>query len=182
MNFLTGLTTNNNAWRLLALSALILQCVALVFQYGFNLEPCIMCVYQRVAIWSIFAGGLIASFNSHLFLSRLLAYSLWGVGAIWGMLIAFEHVEIQSPEASLFYICEYIPNFPDWAPLHEWLPALFEVTGSCLDVDWQFLGFSMSQWMILIFLTYSVIFLTFVFVELKRFYQLKQVTLVNVAD
>ena len=172
MNFLTSLTTNANAWRLLAVSALILQCLALFFQYELDLKPCIMCVYQRVAIWSIFAAGLIGSFKSQLFILRLIGYGLWGVGAIWGAFIAFEHVAIQSPDASLFYICEYIPNFPDWAPLHDWLPALFAVTGSCLDVDWQFLGFSMSQWMFTIFLTYSAIFSTIVLTELRKFYQL----------
>ena len=35
-------------WLLIALSAGILELTALYFQYGMGLEPCVMCVYQRV--------------------------------------------------------------------------------------------------------------------------------------
>jgi disulfide bond formation protein DsbB len=82
---------------------------------------------------------------------RSVAYTLWGVGAIWGLLVAIEHVEIQSATLSFFYSCEFVPNFPSWAPLHEWLPSLFEATGDCGDINWQFFGYTMPQMMIVVF-------------------------------
>jgi disulfide bond formation protein DsbB len=51
-----------------------------------------------------------------------------------------------------------VPNFPTWAPLHEWLPALFEASGDCGDIKWQFLGFTMPQVMLAIFGVYSAVF------------------------
>ena len=48
-----------------------------------------------------------------------------------------------------------MPNFPSWAPLHEWLPRIFAATGDCGDIDWQFLDMSMPQWMIVIFAIYT---------------------------
>ena len=157
MKFLSELTTTPRPWVLLALSAFALELCALYFQYYMGLAPCIMCIYQRVALWGIFIAGVIGAIGNSSIWTRVLAYISWGTGAIWGLLIAVEHVEIQSSD-SLFYTCEYVPNFPSWLPLHEWLPWLFEATGDCGDINWQFLDFTMPQMMILVFAVYSLLF------------------------
>ena len=158
MNYLSNLTTNKQSWLLLGLSALGLEVAALYFQYAMGLAPCIMCIYQRVAIWSIVFAGLIGYFGSQHVLARILAYAFWGTGAIWGLLIALEHVEIQSSTMSFLFSCEFIPNFPSWAPLHEWLPALFEATGDCGDINWQFFGYTMPQMMMVVYGLYTAAF------------------------
>ncbi|KGJ96104.1 disulfide bond formation protein DsbB [Colwellia psychrerythraea] len=158
MNYLSNLTTKKQAWLLLAFSALGLELSALFFQYILDLAPCIMCVYQRLAILAIFAGGAIGTLAPQYMLARLLAYVLWGTGAIWGGIIALEHVEMQENSGSLFFSCEFIPNFPAWAPLHEWIPFLFEATGDCGEISWQFLGYSMPQWMIMVYALYTIAF------------------------
>jgi len=157
VNFLSNLSINTRAWMLLTLSALTLEASALYFQYVMGLAPCIMCIYQRTALWAICIGGVIGCLGNKLLLGRIIAYSLWAVGAIWGLVIAIEHVEIQNAAFSFMYSCEFVPNFPTWAPLHEWLPMLFEANGDCGDIDWQFLGQSMPQMMIVVFGIYSLI-------------------------
>lgn len=158
MDIIHRLATQPKAWLILAISALSLELSALYFQYIMNLPPCIMCIYQRVAILSIFFAGIIGYFSCKNLIGRLVAFSLLGTGAIWGLLIAVEHVEMQGAAFSLFFTCELIPNFPSWAPLHEWLPFLFEATGDCGDINWEFLGYSMPQWMIFVYSVYCVIF------------------------
>lgn len=158
MNYLSNLTTTNKAWLLLALSALGLELSALYFQYVLDLAPCIMCVYQRLAILAICLAGFIGVFGCKYIIARITAYALWAVGSIWGLVIALEHVEMQANSGSLFFSCEFIPNFPTWAPLHEWIPFLFEATGDCGEISWQFLGFSMPQWMIVVYTVYVVAF------------------------
>lgn len=158
MKFLSDLTINSKPWLLLALSALALELCALFFQYVMDLAPCIMCVYQRVAVCAIILAGFIGFAGCRFLLARVIAYALWGVGAIWGLIIALEHVEIQANSGSLFFSCEYIPNFPTWAPLHEWIPFLFEATGDCGEISWQFLGYSMPQWMVVVYAAYSLAF------------------------
>ena len=155
MKILSDLTTNSKPWFLLAISALALELSALFFQYALDLAPCIMCVYQRVAIAAIFLAGLTGFLGCRFLIARVLAHVLWAVGAIWGLLIALEHVEIQSATLSFLYSCEFVPNFPNWAPLHEWLPLLFEATGDCGDIDWIFLGYTMPQMMIAVYSTFS---------------------------
>jgi len=158
LKFLSNLSQNSRAWQLLALSALCLELTALYFQYVMDLAPCIMCVYQRVAIWAIFFAGIIGSIGFNFALTRMLAYGLWATGSIWGLLIALEHVDMQSASFSLFFSCEFIPNFPSWAPLHQWIPALFEATGDCGKISWELFGYSMPQWMIVVYSGYSAAF------------------------
>lgn len=165
MKYLSELTTQGKSWLILAISALGLELCALFFQYVMDLAPCIMCVYQRLAIMAIISAGLIGFVANKSIIARMIAYALWGTGAIWGLLIAIEHVDMQTNANSLFYSCEFIPNFPAWAPLHEWLPFLFEATGDCGEISWQFLGYSMPQWMIVVYAGYSV---TFALVLLNR--------------
>ena len=170
MNFISNLAISNRAWGLLALSAIGLEFAALYFQYVMDLKPCIMCIYSRVAIWGIFFAGVIGYLAPQQLIARLIAYGLWGTGAIWGLLIALEHVEMQSSAMSLFFSCEFIPNFPDWAPLHEWLPFLFEASGDCGEISWQFLGYSMPQWMIVVYGLYTA---TFAAVIISRIFSAK---------
>jgi disulfide bond formation protein DsbB len=165
VNYLSNISTTRAPWLLLAISALGLELSALFFQYAMDLAPCIMCVYQRLAIVAIIVAGVIGSIGYRSSIARLAAYTLWGVGAIWGLLIADEHIDMQSDSGSLFFSCEFIPNFPSWAPLHEWIPFLFEATGDCGEISWSLLGFSMPQWMLAVYALYSV---TFIVIFLNR--------------
>jgi protein dithiol:quinone oxidoreductase len=151
---LANLSRNNSAWALLLLSALGLEAAALYFQYAMELRPCIMCIYQRTAVFGILFSALLPLLSNNL-LTRMVAYLGWGVSAVWGLLIAYEHVDIQTAANPFFATCEIVPNFPAWAPLHEWLPSVFAATGDCGDINWSFVGMSMPQWMLIIFAIYT---------------------------
>ena len=150
---------NRKAWLLLGLSALGFEFAALYFQYAMKLEPCIMCIYQRVAVMGVMFSGFITAIAPQIMLMRIAGFGLWGVSAIWGMLIVIEHYGIQTEtDPFKFHACELNPNFPDWFQIHQWFPAVFEVRGDCGTVDWVFLNMSMVQWMIVVFALYSAAF------------------------
>lgn len=163
MNYLNKLTTSPKAWLCLAFSALSLEAIALYFQYAMELAPCIMCVYQRLAILALVFAGISGAILANYAIGRLLGFSLWATAAIWGLITAIEHVDMQANSGSLFYSCEFIPNFPSWAPLHQWFPLLFEATGDCGEISWQLLGYSMPQWMVAIFSLYTAAFVLIIF-------------------
>ena len=154
---LSMLAEKRAAWIALFLSAFVLELTALYFQYGMGLEPCIMCIYQRTAVFGIVFSALVVMLKNNLF-TRLLGFAGWGISSIWGLLIAIEHVDIQTASNPFFASCEIVPNFPAFMPLHHWLPNIFAATGDCGNIDWQFLSLSMPQWMIVIFAAYSVVF------------------------
>lgn len=154
INYLASLSRQPGAWALLFLSALGLEASALYFQYVMELQPCIMCIYQRTAVFGIMFSALLPMLANNI-LTRLVGYCGWAVSAIWGLQIAIEHVNIQTAANPFFATCEIVPNFPQWAPLHEWLPSIFAATGDCGDIDWSFLDMSMPQWMIVVFAIYT---------------------------
>lgn len=161
LHYLSNLSTHRWPWGLLLFTTLSLEICALYFQYALELRPCIMCIYQRTAVFGIMLACL-PVWITNTMLTRLIAFIGWGVSAIWGFFIALEHVDIQGASNSFFATCEIVPNFPSWLPLHEWLPNLFAATGDCGDINWSFLQLSMPQWMMVIFAIYSVIWLVVV--------------------
>ncbi|MER2493533.1 disulfide bond formation protein DsbB [Catenovulum sediminis] len=160
------------AWLAFAASLLLLEIAALVFQYSFGYEPCIKCIYQRLALWGVFVSALPAVIFPKQMLTRLFAYVGGIFCSLWGYKIASEHVELQNAPNPLFAACEMLPNFPEWFKPDVWFPALFEARGDCAAIDWTFLSMSMPEWMKVIFLAYAII-LTFVLVyHLIRYKQL----------
>ena len=152
-------------WIILSMSAFSLLCSALVFQHVFGHEPCIKCIYQRTAVVGLLLAALLPVLANHT-ITRLLGYIGWIVAAGWGLWIAQEHVDIIFAANPFFAICEFVPNFPDFMPLHQWLPAIFAAPGSCDDTRWQFLSMGMAEWMRIIFAIYCVIWLAVIAVRI----------------
>lgn len=157
LSTLKQLSVQRWPWLLLASSALVLEICALYFQHVMKLEPCVMCVYERLTMLAIIFAGIIGAINPQSVIIRLFAFATWAVGAVWGLLLAIEHTGYQM-NPSPFATCDFYPNFPSWLPLHEMLPWLFNPSGDCADIVWQFLGYSMPQWLIVSFAIYCLIF------------------------
>lgn len=115
-----------------------------------GLPPCVMCIYERVAMFGIVGATLIGVINPQFGLLRWSGLALWGYSAYQGLVLSLEHVNYQL-NPSPFNTCDIFVNFPTWLPLNEWAPWLFEATGDCSDIVWQFLGLSMPQWLVIIF-------------------------------
>jgi len=157
LSTLKKLSTQRWPWLLLAFSAFVMELCALYFQHIMELEPCVMCVYERITMLGLIVAGLIGASAPQNLIVRLIAFGVWAISAVWGLLLALEHTDYQM-NPSPFATCDFFPNFPSWAPLHEWLPWLFNPTGDCADIVWQFFGYSMPQWLIVSFAIYSVLF------------------------
>lgn len=138
-------------WMLVVVSALTLEAVALYFQYGMALDPCVLCVYQRSAVFGIALGGLFGLIHPKTLVLRLAGYVVIAGSAGLGLKFALQHVAVLGGAS---FDCSFLPDFPTWLPLHEWLPFLFQPTGMCDEIDWSFLGFTMPEVMIGVFSAY----------------------------
>ncbi len=148
---------HKSSWFVLFATALSLEIAALYFQYGMGLKPCIMCIYQRTAMYGVVVAGALVLIKNNSF-TRLLGFAGWAVSSGWGFLIAREHVDILGAANPFFATCEFVPNFPSWFAIHEWLPAVFAAEGDCLEDSWKFLDMGMAQWMYYIFAAYFIAF------------------------
>lgn len=138
-------------WALVLFSALALEATALYFQFGLHLDPCVLCVYQRAAILGIALGGLLGMIAPRLTVLRLAGYLAIGGAALLGLRFALRHVAVLGGQS---FDCSFLPDFPTWLPLHEWMPTLFQPTGMCDEIDWHFLDFTMPEVMVGIFIAY----------------------------
>lgn len=145
---------HKSAWALLWLSAFAFEVTALYFQYAMGLAPCVKCIYQRTAMLGILFAGLIP-FISNNAITRFVGFGLWGLSAVWGLIVAIDHVDIQMNPDPFFSSCEIVPNFP--VPLYDWIPFFFNAPGDCGTIDWQFLNFTMPQWMVILFGLYCFV-------------------------
>ncbi|WP_017445548.1 disulfide bond formation protein DsbB [Gayadomonas joobiniege] len=158
-----------SGWALLVGSAFLLELAALAFQYVWDLQPCIKCVYQRIALWGICLAALPALVCPQSLICRLLSYLAALVSAIWGVKVAGDHLALQNAPNPLFASCELVPNFPAWFKPDVWLPALFEPRGDCGNIDWTFLNMSMPQWMQIIFVVYvAALTISLIYSLIKR--------------
>lgn len=156
-----------SGWILIILSGLCLEGAALYFQHGMGLQPCVMCIYERVALSGIILSAFIATLYPKSLIIRLLSIALGLWAAIKGLLLATKHVDYQFNPAP-WNQCEFLVNFPPTLPLNKWFPQVFEATGSCSNIDWLFLGCSMPQWLIFIFSVYIFIFVIVLISQFKR--------------
>lgn len=157
MSWLTTLSHKRQSWLLLAVIAAVFEATALYFQYAMDLAPCIMCIYQRTAMLGVMFAGIVGAIGAPNVFARVAAYALWLVSAIWGYLLAKEHLVMQTTTDPFAFVCEFEPNFPSFMPLHEWLPSFFAATGDCGNIDWQFMNLSMPAWMEVIFMAMSAV-------------------------
>ena len=116
----------------------------LFFQHVLKLEPCPLCILQRVAIIGagIFAAiGLLARGGRGQLAATVLAAACALVGA--GIAAWHSWILVYPPESmSCGRPFEW---FHKDFPLETWLPKLFAGHGDCLKVDWTFLGLAIPN-------------------------------------
>lgn len=167
--FFNGISKIQGPWFLLLLIIMGCEFCALYFQYVMKLAPCVMCIYERVAMLGLFVSVLIASFMPQNELFRWLGLIGWGLSSGWGLKLAVEHVSYQFQDLYGFLgtTCDIFVSFPSWVPLNKWAPWIFEANGNCSKIVWNFLDLSMPQWLVIIF---TEILILNVLVILSQFY------------
>ncbi len=160
-------STTRYSWGLLFLSAIAFELCALYFQHIMALAPCVMCIYERVAMWGLASAALIGYIAPGNFIFRWLGLISWLGISIRGLLLALEHVQYQL-HPSPFATCDVFVQFPSWAPLNQWIPWMFEAYGDCSEIVWTFLNYSMPQWLIVVFAANLVISVIFILVQFTK--------------
>ncbi len=165
--WLHSFSQRRSAWLLLFISALAFELTALYFQYGMGLQPCVFCVYERLAMAGLIFSGLVGLIGAKNGLLRLLALLIGLFSAGKGLAVALRHASLQMYPAP-WKQCEFFPNFPETLPLHQWFPLIFNPTGTCNESQWSLFGVTMVQWLVFIFAVYVVVLILLALSQLKR--------------
>jgi disulfide bond formation protein DsbB len=124
---------------------------ALYAEYQLYMEPCPLCVFQRMAVIALGILFLITALqNPRSGAGRWTYVVLFAVAAASGIGVAGRHVWLQSLPADKVPACG--PGFGyiiDSFPLSDALALIFSGSGECATIDWSFLGLSMPTWVLI---------------------------------
>ena len=149
--------TSRTGFLLAFIASLGLMGTALYLQHALDLEPCPLCIFQRVFVITIGAVALLGTLHNPARVGRVLYASLIGLLALGGGAVATRQVWLQHlpadqvPECgpSLDYMLEAFP-------LNETLQLVFKGSGECAAVEWTLFGFSIAEWMLVVFAGFLV--------------------------
>lgn len=164
---LKELSLKRATWLLCIFSAAALEAAALYFQYGMGLQPCVMCIYERVALFGVMFAGILGILAPKNFPLRWLALAVGLFSAIKGLLLAIKHTDYQLNPAP-WNKCSPFLDFPETLPLDQWLPSVFAAGGDCGKISWEFLGLVMPQWIAIVFGIYTFILVLLTIAQIKR--------------
>mgnify|MGYP006074232267 FL=1 len=141
-----------------ALLSFLLVGLALTIQTQFNLEPCPLCVSQRIVFILIGLLFLVFSFLNPTRLIKFIHLVSLLVVNIAGIVFAIKHILIQGKWITVPAECgidlDYMfENFP----IREAFSLLFKGTGDCSEIDWLFLGLSLPQLALIAYIMFCVI-------------------------
>jgi len=141
---------------------------ALYVQYVQFLDPCPLCVLQRIAFIWIGAIALIAAIHNPGRSGRWVYTALLILGAGAGAAIASRHVWLQSLPPDLVPDCGMGLNYMlETLPFTEVLSQVFYGSGECAQIDWTFAGLSMPWWTLICYIGLGVVTL-FVIIKSKN--------------
>ena len=126
------------------------------------LDPCPLCILQRIGFMSLGIFAILAAIHNPGPKGRWVYGAGILLSAIFGGGVAAWHVRMQNLPADMVPECGpglgyMLENFPFW----EVIGNVFEGSGSCAEVDWTFLGLSMPWWTLIWFIGLATVTLVF---------------------
>lgn len=123
---------------------------ALYAQHGLGLEPCPLCVFQRVAVLALGFVFLAAYAHNPARGGASVYGTLAVVAAGGGIAFAGRQLWLQGLPADQVPECGPGLNFiMDVFPFWEAVKMVFQGSGDCAKIDWTFLGISMAGWVLI---------------------------------
>jgi disulfide bond formation protein DsbB len=123
---------------------------ALYVQYVQGLEPCPLCILQRVAVMAAGVLFLLAALHDPAERGARAYGVLIDLVAMAGILVAARHIWIMAqPPGSVAECGASLDYMMAVLPLHEVLGKVLTGSGECAKLDWQFLGLNMPTWVLI---------------------------------
>jgi protein dithiol:quinone oxidoreductase len=139
------------AW-LIFLTPIGLLAYGYYLQFVEGLEPCPLCMTQRICFYGIAIFALLATLNNRIVIWQKITNALMGLTALTGLGVAARQLWLQSLPPDQVPACG--PGFEfimKTFPLMEALEIMFKGNGNCAEVTWTFLGLSIAGWSFIFF-------------------------------
>ena len=128
------------------------------FQKHLGLEPCPMCIFQRVAMLSTGIIFLIAAIHGPRAGGRWVYTGLVVLASGIGAFIAGRHTWLQGLPEDQRPACGPTLNYlMDMLPLREVVETVLRGDGNCAKIDWTLFGYSIPAWTFVVFIALILI-------------------------
>lgn len=156
MNSLTQLMQNRRALNFTGFAVCFgMMAFALYAQHGLHLEPCPLCVFQRVAVITMGLIFLLAVIHNPGRVGGIVYGALLAIAALGGAGVAARHFWLQNLPPEKVPACGPGLDFMLEAfPLTEMLQLVLNGSGECAKISWSLLGLSMPAW---VFIALSIL-------------------------
>jgi disulfide bond formation protein DsbB len=144
-------------------AAILAACIGLLLfglylQHSKGLEPCPLCIAQRIIFAAIGTVALLGTLHGLSSRAGRVAYGLAiSLLALTGVGVAARHTWIQRFPPPIQECGADFYFLVDTTPLARLLPAMFSGTGDCAQRAWVFLGLSIAEWALVCFLTIALL-------------------------
>lgn len=132
-------------------------CVALLSfayykQFHTGLEPCPLCIFQRVGVIAVGLFFLVAAVHGPRELGARIYGVLISLAAIAGGAVSVRHIYLQHLPADQIPTCgPGLGYMFKMLPVADAIKMAFTGSGECAVVHWRFLGMSIPEWVLLAF-------------------------------
>lgn len=128
---------------------LALLAYALYVQFHLQLEPCPLCIFQRVAVLAVGVWFLIAALHNPARTGARIYAVLIALTALAGMAVSARHIWIQAQPPGTVAACGAgLDYMLEIMPIVDVVKKVFTGSGECGKVDWTLLGLSMPWWVL----------------------------------
>jgi protein dithiol:quinone oxidoreductase len=121
-------------------------------QFHDGLEPCVLCIFQRIAVISLGMIFLVAFLHHPKQIGAQIYGALILLAAIAGSAVSIRHIYIQHMPSYMLPPCGPGLNYLfKTLPLNKFIIKAFTGTADCSVITWRFLGLSMPEWLLIWF-------------------------------
>ncbi|TQV73677.1 disulfide bond formation protein B [Aliikangiella marina] len=128
---------------------------AYYFQYVEGMDPCPLCIFQRIGVLAVGIWFLIRGIHNPLpgSIARPVYASLGLLSAILGGVVSGRHIWLQNlPEGEVPACGPALDYLMEMLPVSEVIGAVLAGDGECAKVSWSLMGISMPGWVLLFFI------------------------------
>tara|TARA_B110000879_G_scaffold164138_1_gene212003 strand:- start:5024 stop:5479 length:456 start_codon:yes stop_codon:yes gene_type:complete len=128
------------------------------FQNHLGLEPCYLCITQRVFVIAIGVIFLVAGLHNPLAKGQKIYSSLVAATAAVGGYFSIKQLWLQSLPEDKVPACGPPADYLfDAFSVSEAISMLLRGDGNCAEVQWQLLGLSMPGWVLVAFIGFAAV-------------------------
>lgn len=131
---------------------------ALVMQYVMELEPCPLCIFQRISFMAAGVFFLVAGLHNPSGTGRTVYSGLTLISLFVGIGLALRHIWLQNLPPSEVPSCgPGLDYMMEVLPYTDVIGMVLQGSGECAEVSWTFMGLSIPWWTLFAYLGLATI-------------------------